>query len=206
MTTTTDRQLVDLRDGKLREIGPKVRKLSWAGRRAVSEAVCGELAKAVSAGNLDHAHRWLVTTLQFLAPPDAGELVTRALGRTIHLTNCCGCVRNRLLRTVGAIRPVGAVPALVDIICKVDNPAHKQLAVVCIEKIVKARGAEASALLANQKSGLRRELNRLKKAVVTTKRVTPPKPWIHTPGSAGRLAATARAINAISRLLTQRGD
>ena len=97
-----DAVLADLRDGKLRQIGPRIKGLNAARRRAVSDEVCRGLERALRRGALDHTHRWLVTALQFLAPAEAGELVTRALGESIHLVDCCGCVRNRLMRAAGA--------------------------------------------------------------------------------------------------------
>lgn len=164
LARSTEDVVDDLRMGQLRAIGPKIRKLSPQRAKPVSVEVQRRLAKVVGERPLSHQDSWLVTALQFLAPPEASSLVTAALGRAVRLRNCCGCVRNRLLRTVGEIRPTQAVPALVDMICRVDNPVHKQLAAVCIEKIVKARDGQATDLLLAQRARLRRELRRLQTA------------------------------------------
>ena len=93
-----DALLADLRVGKLREIAPKLRRLNPADARAVAAKLCAVLEEVVERGAPDATHRWVVTALQFLAPPDAGDLVAKALRKSVHLTHCCGCVRNRLIQ------------------------------------------------------------------------------------------------------------
>lgn len=196
-----DALLADLRDGRLRDIGPKVNRLTPARARAVARHARRQLEQVVADGSLSHDHRWLVTTLQFLAPPEAGEVVTQALKQAITLEDCCGCTLNRLIRTLGAIRPPEAVPALVDVVCQADQPRHQHLAAVCTGKIVQARDGDAMALLHDQAPRLRRQLSRLTKQVARTRAVTPEKPWDQPPGSPGWFAAAARAVKAITRLL-----
>jgi len=180
---TVEEIIEDLRSGQIRRIGPKIDTLSEGQAKAVAADVQRRLRQAVVERTLSPEHRWLVTSLQYLAPPDAGDVLTEALRQSIHMTNCCGCTRNRAIRALGAIRPPQAIPALADVICQVDNAAHKQLAAVCIEKIVKARGQPAAALLRTSLASLRRELGRLGQGAASA-----------------RPAAAKRAAQAIARI------
>jgi len=195
--------LAGIRDGKLREIGPKLAKLSAPQRRAASEEVCRLLEEVVSKRALAPTHRWLITALQFLAPPAADDLLTRTLAQAINLNGCCGCTLNRTMRALGAIGPPQAIPVLVDVIRDAEHPRHKHLAAVCVEKIVRSRGAEAEAILTRHAARLRPELNRLQEQVAVTKPATPARPWLRPPGSPGWLAAANRAVKGIERLLSQ---
>jgi len=193
----------DLRSGHLRLIPQKLRSLPECMRQQVAAEVLRQLEQVVSSGSLGPEHRWLVTALQFLGSVDAGDVLTEALRQSIHLKNCCGCVRNRLMRALGAIRPPQAIPALADVVCQVENPVHKQLAAVCIEKTVKARGSETGPLLRGQRARLLRVFNRLKRAVATTRSPTPLKGLSYAGGRPRWSAAMDRATKAIRRVLKQ---
>lgn len=193
--------LSDLRDGKLRDIDPKLHRLSAAEARAVSRALCRRLDEIVSADTLGHAHRWVITALQHLTPPKCAPSLVKALKQSINLKGCCGCTLTRTLRALGAVRPPEAIPALVDVIRETKHPRHKHLAGVCIEKIVGSGGPAAEAILAEQQARLRRELTRIRRAASTAKRVTPSKPWLQPPGSPGWLHAADRAVQGLTRLL-----
>ena len=198
--------LVDaLESAKLRSIGPRVGSLTPREADAVSKEVLRRLGSVVGRGALSHGHRGLITALQFLAPPAAGDVLIGALRQAIHLTGCCGCTHNRTMRALGTVRPLDAIPALVDTICDVPDPGHKQLAAVCIEKIVRARGEPGQRALERESDRLRRELRRLQAAVANQRPVTPAKPWVSVPGSPKWFAAAERARRAMARLVESRG-
>ena len=152
-------------------------------------------------GSLGPDHRWMVTVLQYLAPAQAGDLVTRALPQATHIEGCCGCTLNRTIRAIGVIRPPEAIPALVDVVCGAESPIHKHLGAVCIKKIARAPGSLPVALLPDQRVRLRTELEQLVKGAAMMEPVKPPKPWNVVPGSLKWFAAQDRAIKAITRLL-----
>jgi hypothetical protein len=198
-----DAILAALRDGKLRDIGAKVQALNARQKRALSRELQRRLAEAVADRSLSPDHRWLVTALQFLAPPDAAEAVTAALKPATNLKGCCGCTLNRLMRTLGVIRPLQAIPALADVIRDVKNPTHKHLAVVCIEKILEAHDGQARALLRSQATRLRRSLARLQRETATTGAIPPDTPWDQRPGTPNWFNHADRAIKALTRLLAR---
>ena len=200
---TVEEAIEDLQSGQLGSIGPKVKKLGAEQAQAVSAEVRRRLKKILAAHSLAPEHRWLITTLQFLAPPEAGKIITEALKQAINLEGCCGCTLNRLLRAAGEIRPPQAIPALVDVICQEDSPIHKHLAAVCIEKIMKVHDGQARAALLDEKNRLRRELDSLENQLATTKLVTPDRPWHQPPGSPRWVAAVKRTIKAIASLLAK---
>jgi HEAT repeat protein len=200
VTATTLDLIEDLRSGHLRLIGPKVANLDPAQAQAVAEAIRQRLEQTLAQGSLTPDDRWMITALQFLAPPQAADLLTEALEHCVQDRTCCDCLRNRLMRALGAIRPPQAIPALVQVICRIPNPIQKQLAVVCIEKIITADEEGAMALLRQRARRLRREVLRLQGQLSTTKPVIPDRPWHYVPGSPGWRAATERAIKAITRL------
>ena len=198
---TVEEALEDLRSGQLRLIGSKVERLSDSQAQAVSQEVLRRLQEVLAAKALCPEDRWSITALQFLAPPEAADALTAALRQSINLEGCCGCTLNRCMRALGAIRPPQAIPALADVVCQTEHPRHKQLAVVCIEKILKARGAAAMALLEKERGRLREELARLRDEVAATAAVRPAVPWDHAPGTPLWLAEAERAVKAIGRVL-----
>jgi hypothetical protein len=193
--------IADLQDGHLRLIGPKIESLDPGQAQAVAEELCRQLDGLLAQGSLGPEDRWLLTALQFLAPPRAGGLLTDALEQCARDEDCCDCVRTRLMRALGAIRPPQGIPALVEVICRVPNPIQKQMAVACAEKIIGADPQAALSLLAAQAGRLRRALARLRNEVATTKSVRPDRPWRQPPGSPGWFAAGERAVAAMRRLL-----
>jgi hypothetical protein len=121
-----------------------------------------------------------------------------------HLKGCCGCTLNRLMRTLGVLRPLEAIPALVDVICQVRNPIHRHLAAVCIEKILNEHDAKAPALLRDHTARLRRRLTRLRREVEATAPVAPDTPWDHRPGTPNWFRSAETSAKAIGRLLARR--
>lgn len=196
-----EQALADLRGGQLRNIQRKLRKYPDELRDEIGQRVCAELRSVVSHGALAHEHGWLVTCLQHLRPPQAGGALSETLRCAVRQPDMAVSVRNRLLRAVGAVSPIEALPMLVDLICKVDHPGHKQLAAVCVEKIVKLHGRRGVALVAQRKARLARLMKRLEKELASTEPVTPPRPWIHVRGSPGWQGEMQRAIGAIERLV-----
>ncbi len=198
---TADEIVQDLREGHLRLIGRKTGKLDATAKNAVADKICRAFSDALLAGTLDHSDRWMVTALQFLNPPQAGDLIARGLVESLTRPDWCVSMRNRLMRAAGEIRPAQAVPALIDVICQVDNPTHKQLAAVCVEKIVAGGDPEAAAALGEQESRVRDELWRLKNSASDAPRAVPDKPGRRVPGSPGWIGSLNRAIGAVDRLL-----
>jgi HEAT repeat protein len=205
MHTSAGKEVSDLKEGRLRDIAAKIERLSGRRRRQVADEVMRRLEEVVRYDALSPRHRWMITALQYLALPEAADLLIRALLQSINMENCCGCTQNRIMRALGAVRPPEAVPPLVDVICREDSPAHKHLAAVCIRKILKAHRKQARALLRYQRPRLQHALRTLKTACSRTRPVNPPKPWVHLPGSPGWLKAMERAIKAVERLLDTEG-
>ena len=205
MQRGTDRILDELRGGKLREIGPRIARLSEAERRAVSREVCRRLDEVVSKRKLSPEHRWLVTALQYVAPREAGELAARTASQAARLKGCCGCTLNRSIRALAAIRPAGGIPALVDVIQEAGHPRHKHLAAACIAKIVKSGGSAAEEALAKERARLARALTRLEEEVAAAEPVMPARPWEQPAGSPGWYAAAERAVKGIGRVIGSAG-
>ncbi len=201
--TTTEAILDDLEHGQLRDIGPKVTRLSRIAAGAVSNDLVRRLEEIVTSGSLSHEHRWIVTALQYLAPPGAADIATRALAQAIDLDKCCGCTRNRLMRTLGEIRPVEAIPVLVDVICDVADPVHKHRAAVCVEKILDAHNRQAASLLIERSSRVRGELGRLQAELAETAPVALRTPWDRSKGTSRWANNQRKAIRGISRLLAR---
>jgi hypothetical protein len=201
----TDQLLADLRDGHLRDIARKMGHLPASQRRAVAEQALRELGDAVGMGDLRQEHRWLMTVLQDSDVPETDEVLAEALRLTALNRSICPTVSGRLLRVVGARQPTAAIPALVDVACQTENPGQAQMAIVCIEKILRSRDG-AAALRADDRSRLERQLKELKRSRTRTPPVVPPRPWDRIPGSPGWFAAVQRAVKALERLLSQRPE
>lgn len=199
--TTTEGILEDLEDGQLRDIGPKISRLSAKQARAVSEALIQQLEETVANGLLSHEHRWIVTALQYLAPPKAADVAIEALSQAIDLDNCCGCLRNRLMRALGEIRPANAIPILVEVVSEVADPTHKHLAAVCIGKILDEHNGQAASLLVERRSRVRAELERLERESARTAATPPDTPWDRSRGTPRWARSQRRAIVGITRLL-----
>ena len=199
--SSADAVLAVLREGRLRDIRTHLQALSPEEAHAATERVCVLLRHALAGKTLGPEHRWLIMALQYVGSSDAGELATQALAQAVRLKNCCGCTLNRTVRVVGATKPVEAIPILVDVVCRTEHPRHKHLAAVCLRQIVKARGAKARVLLSRGRAKLRRELRHMETQLGVTPTVTPPRGWVHVPGSPSWRAALARAIRATEALL-----
>lgn len=206
MRTPAERIATDLKQGRLRDIAPKIARLSNEDRHAVAQVVFDALDEVVLYDALSPRRRWMITALQYLAPPEAGDLLIKALLQSINMTDCCGCTQNRIIRALGAIRPIDAVSPLVQVIREERNPGHKQLAAVCIEKILKAHGERACGLVRQEVPHLLDTLKQLKAARRNTKPQTPPRPWHHIAGSPGWFKAMDRAVKAVERLLRRAGN
>ena len=199
---STDEFLADLREGHLREIGRKMRRAPASQRRAAAQQALQELRDVAGKGKLGQEHRWLMTVLQHSDLPETDEVLAQVLRLTVQKRGICPTVRGRLLRIVGARQPTVAIPALVEVACQAENPGQAQMAVVCIEKILRSRD-DAKALVADHRSRLGRQLTRLKRLRSRTRPEEPARSWERTPGSSGWFAAVDRAIKALERLLAQ---
>ena len=196
-----DGTLAGLRDGQLRRIGPKIAALDGKARAEVSSALVQLLRAQIKEGNLDHSHRWMVTSLQRLAPPEAGPVIADALRLSIKTENCCGCLRKRTTWAAAAIGSPDAIPALVEMIVKLSRPQNVQQAAVCIEKIAKARPDEVSRILRKEKRRLTSAVKRIRKETDAAPRRRPKLDWDGSEGTPRWLAATARAQKAVDRVL-----
>lgn len=163
---TSDEAIEDLRSGQLREIGSKVKSLNPRLKQEVAVKVRRQLEIIMSSDEM--AHVWMVTTLQYLSPPEAGEVLIEALNQTIRQEEIGNYTRHRIIRAIGAIRPPQAIPALIDVICNIGYMPHKHMAAVCIAKIVKSRGSEAKELLDRYSDQLRDMLSSLNQLIGMT--------------------------------------
>ena len=190
----------DLSSGHLRYIRPRLEQLDEARRREVAAEVCRRLGLVVRRGAMDASHCWMITALQYLpASRDIEGVLTDAIHQVVGPEG--RAVRPRLLRTLGAIRPPRAIPALIDLIAGLDHPGNQQVAVACVEKIVEEHGEEALVPVSRGSGILRQVLEDLRSQRATTEALEPEKPWHHPPGSPGWFAEVDRAIMALERLL-----
>jgi len=193
--------LARLRDGQLRRIGPKIAALDGKAKTEVSSALVQLLREQIKEGYLDHSHRWMVTSLQRLAPSEAGRVIADALRLSIKTENCCGCLRKRTTWAAAAIGSPDAIPSLVEMIVKLSRPQNVQQAAVCIEKIAKARPDEVSRILRKEKRRLASAARRVRKETDATPRRRPKLDWDGSEGTPRWLAASARAQKAVDRVL-----
>jgi len=183
----------DLGTCQLRAIQAKVKGLSPDDAEAVAAEVLSRLEEVVGAECHLSPHRRLVTTLQYLVCEDAGDALTEGLRQYVERGDMCiharpgrempcACVPNRLMRALGDIKPLDAVPVLVDLIEKIDSPIHQHQAAVCLGKIASAHGDAGLAALSSERDRLSGALKRLQPLSSECKR-------------------TARATEAIGRVL-----
>jgi hypothetical protein len=136
--------LDELQKGHLRQIPQTLRRLPETLRPKVEARVTGLFRNVVAGGGPTPGDRWLITSLQELAPQRAGTPVSRALHQANERQKgLCPSVRHRLLRTIRAILPPQALPALAETVCEGGNPAHVRMARLNIRRIVKARDRRA---------------------------------------------------------------
>jgi len=163
------------------------------------------LGEQTSRGRLDHSHRWLVTSLQHLAPAGAAGVICEALRLSIGVKNCCGCLCKRTMWAAAAIGSPEAIPALVEMIARSPRPQNVQQAAVCIEKIADAHPEAASEALGRQRRRLASAARRLRKRAAATARRPPRRPWDGTEGTPRWFAAVARAQQAVERVVSSLG-
>ena len=202
---TTEQTLDDLRTGHLRLIKTKIARLDAPQTRDVTRRILQAFGDVLARGSLGPEHCWMITSLQHLAPRmderaerEAGDLLIRALGQSVHTAEG---VRHRLILAMRALAPAEAIPALVEFIGQVDYPVHRQGAAVCIDAILRARGGDAHALLLQQEDILRGILDRVEREVAAAEPAEPRVPWDMRRGTPKWTAAGERAIGAIERLL-----
>ncbi|MFH1570152.1 MAG: HEAT repeat domain-containing protein [Gemmatimonadota bacterium] len=197
-----DDLIEDLERGQLRAIGAKIAALTAEARRALGEELTVWLGDAVGAGR--RPGEWLLTAVQYTAPPAAVPHLCRAL--ELALAPPGRFVYSRLLRAVGALAPLEAVAPLADAVCNPELPPdHRQLAAVCLAKVQRRRGAPAAAAIHSHADRIWAELRRLEEVLATTPSVEPERPWHHYPGTPGWRAAGERAVAAMRRLLQGAG-
>ena len=198
---SVDGVLAGLRDGQLQRIGPKIAALDGKTRAEVSSALVQLLRAQIEEGYLDHSHRWIVTSLQHLAPLKAASVIADALRLSIKTVNCCGCLRKRTTWTAAAIGSPEAIPALVDMIVELRRPQNVQQAAVCIEKIAKAHPNEASEILGKEKRRLASAAEGIRRHTEATAPCEPSLPWSGARGTPRWFAASARAQKAVERVI-----
>lgn len=131
--------LNQLQKGHLRQIPQVLGGLSDALKRKVEARILALFRRAVATGGPTPDDRWLVTSLQELAPQRSGTLVSDALHQANQREKeLCPSVRHRLLRTIRAILPPQALPALAETACEGDNSTHARMALLNIKGIVRA--------------------------------------------------------------------
>lgn len=194
LAETPDDIVEDLSTCQLRAIQAKVKALSPEDAEAVAEEVLSRLEEVVRAECHLSPHRRLITTLQYLVCEHAGDALTEGLRQYVERGDMCiharpgrempcACVPNRLMRALGDIKPLDAVPVLVDLIEKIDSPIHQHQAAVCLGKIASAHGDAGLAALRSERDRLSGALKRLSASSRESKRTT-------------------RAATALKRLLT----
>ena len=199
---TADEVITSLREGQLRRIRPKIEALAGKARGQVSTALIRLLREQIDRGYLDHSHRWMVTSLQYLAPPEAAPVVADALRLSILTTDCCGCLCKRTTRTAVAIGSPEAIPALVEMIARPYRVQNMQQAAVAIEKIAKVHPKAASAALGKKEvTRLRSALRRIRRKTASTPRRPPDIDWRVREGSPRWFAIYARAETAVERVI-----
>ena len=198
---SVDEALARLRDGHLHRIRPQIAALDAESRAQVSAALGRLLQAQLDEGYLDHSHRWMVTALQWLAPPEAAGVVAEAVRLSIETTNCCGCLRKRVTWAAAAVGSPEAIPALVEMIVRLRRPQNVQQAAVCIEKLAKARPEEALPMLGEHVGSLRSTLAELEIEVAGTRRKTPTTSWDGSKGTPRWEAAMQKAVRALARVV-----
>jgi len=198
---TVDETLARLRDGALHRLGPQIAALDAEIRTQVSAALVRSLQSQVDEGYLDHSHRWMVTALQCLAPPEAAGVMAEAVRLSIETTNCCGCLRKRATWAAAAIGSPEAVPALAEMIVRLRRPQNVQQAAVCIEKLFEAQPEQVRPLLRERVGSLSSALAELESEATGTRRKTPTKAWDGSRGTPGWSAAMDRAVKAVGRVV-----
>jgi hypothetical protein len=193
--------VASLRDGQLRRIGSKIAGLKARARAGVAACLMRTLRGQLSTGRLASSDRWIVTSLQHLAPAEAAGLIADALRSSIRVKDCCGCLCKRTTWAAAAIGSPDTIPALVEMIAKLRRPQNVQQAAVCIEKIAKAHPDEVSALLRRAKRRLAASATRFRKQTAATPRRKAETPWDSSAGTPRWRAASTRALNAVERVL-----
>jgi hypothetical protein len=143
----------------------------------------------------------MVTSLQYVAPGEAANVIVDTLRASIKVTNCCGCLCKRTTLAAAAICSPKAIPALVEMIAKSRRPQNVQQAAVAIEKIAKASPKAASAVLGKEAPHLVSAFRRIRKQTAATPRRSPRKPWDAAEGTPRWFAASARAEKAVERVM-----
>lgn len=196
--TAPEAVLAAIESGQLQAIGPLLMALDPAPAGAVAGLVVERLRAELAAGPPVAGWLWIITAMQHLPTPAAAPLLIETLQR---LSPAAPQLRNRLLRTLGVLAPLEAVPALVDAVERVELPGHQQLAAVCLEKVLARHGDAARRRLAPARARLYAALQHLRRLPRTTDAFDPEVPWDHRPGTPGWRAEVGRAVGALQRLL-----
>jgi len=214
--TTPEEIIEDLATCQLRAIRAKVEALDPEQAEAVARDVCRRLREVVAAEEHLSPHRWMITTLQYLAPPEAAAPLIEGLRQYIRRRDVClhardqpmicACVPSRLMRALDHIRPVEAIPVLVDFIEEVDNPIHRQMAASCIEKIVREHGDPAVVAVSGEAPRLASSLQSLEQELALTPPGDPDGPRHDALGSSIWQKRMAKATKAIRRVLACAGQ
>jgi len=152
-------------------------------------------------GYLDHSHRWMVTALQYLAPPGAADVVADAVRMSIDTVNCCGCLRKRATWAAAAIGSPKAIPALVEMIVRLRRPQNVHQAAVCIEKLCRAQPEEVLPMVRERAEGLRSALVELEAEAEGTAPAEPATSWDGSEGTPRWSGAMDRALKAVGRVV-----
>jgi hypothetical protein len=160
------------------------------------------LRAQVAEGHFSSSDRWMVTSLQCVAPEQAADVIVEALQASIKVTDCCGCLCKRTTWAAAAIGSPKAIPALVEMIASPHRVQNMQQAAVAIEKIAKVHPKAASAALGKKEvSDLRSALRRIRRKTASTPRRPPDPDWRVREGSPRWFAVYARAQRAVERVM-----
>jgi len=198
---SVDEAVARLREGALHRIPAQIAALDPESRAQVSAAVMQMLQAQMDEGSLDHSHRWLVTALRHLAPPEAADVVADAVRMSIDTVNCCGCLRKRATWAAAAIGSPKAIPALVAMIVRLRRPQNVHQAAVCIEKLCRVQPEEVLPLLQERAEGLRSALVALEAEAEGTAPAEAATSWDGSEGTPRWSGAMDRALKAVGRVV-----
>lgn len=193
--------LDDFAAGALRYIRPQVVRLSGAEAARVRDAVCVRLRAALEDDRLDGGY-WMVTALQYL-PPDRGanELLAAAMLRVAETGDEHMGLRVGLLKALSALRPLQAVPALVELLGRLDHAGYRGTAARCLRNIVEHHGEAGRRAVAGHRAIVEAALADVGQRRAQARPVEPERPWDHSHGTPGWFAECDRARKSLTRLV-----
>lgn len=195
--------LGDFAAGALRYIRPQLARLSAAEAVRVRQVVCAGLRTVLDDDDLRDRYCWMVTALQYL-PPDrqASDLLAAAMLRVAGMGDEPMSLRAALLKALSALRPLQAVPSLVELLRRLNHPGYRGTAARCLRQIIEAHGEAGRRAVAAHRAVVEATLVDVEQRRAQARHVDPEVSWDHSPGTPGWFAESDRACKSLTRLLT----